>query len=744
MRVRGVFRLLLVLVVVGAAAVLAGPALAACDDRGFPGEPRVAAPDAPDPPGDQPLPAVSPVGGPVPEDRSVPVPPVNPRSPVNLINVAIAFPAETLARSLRAALVDLLYDSTVEGIERVLQGPVQEMADSAAMLISYNLLASDAVVASWRAVLGAAVVLWPLVLALQVASVARGASLSSAVGMADVREAVAEWLASCIAAAASLHLIRWGDQLSWALARGLVGDPGTVIVGAVRSVLNAATIVSLSMFIPVPGLFLFLVIFFTLMLWAVPALLAVGFMARSVLLVALTVTAPLVFSISSLPPARWLGGMWLKGIGLSLLALPVSVLLLATGFRLMAPIGLSFMRVILLLGLLSLLLTLNGSLIRGVFGAVGEIASKAWGTARGIMTMAMLALTAVGLGAAAAGGVGALSGAGRWGMSGLPGGGGLSGGGAGGGGEGSSGAGTGGGGEGLPGIRSGSWSGGSVVSRVQAALASPAARLGAGTGLQALGRGMMFATRSPAARAAGAMLAEAGGLLRDAGAREVAQQAAWEERGIPQILSEIGRSGLQMDYGTAREVARELRKLAGHGGGLDAVLAGARPVMRSLAGLGDLDSLAARAGFSGPAEMIATYTRAMLASTGDVAARASLALSPEQLQAAPPELSGRIIGNLLRHSFVSTGLGARARDIPPAEEWGRVMAGVIRQYGEEFWSGPGRQLVDALRGGGDIHGVLSDLRSMVPWDHPVNSALLLMQAPFVSGQPDRSGEEKQG
>jgi len=112
---------------------------------------------------------------------------------------------------------------------------------------------------------------------------------------------------------------------------------------------------------------------------------------------------------------RWLFWLWLKGLVPMLLLGPANALLLklahVAAVSGLGEIGSLFggVKFLTAAAVLSVLLTIDCAVIKGVFGAIGEIAGKAKATAQqivaGLVTLGGIVLTGglAGLGAAAAG-----------------------------------------------------------------------------------------------------------------------------------------------------------------------------------------------------------------------------------------------------------------------------------------------------------------------------------------------------
>lgn len=440
------------------------------------------------------------------------------------------FPVESMTAALRQSL------------EKILMGTFEGLADlyaEAMHAVAFGEYASGpgagVVEPLWTKLLMVAVALWPLTLGLNVLAVARGGVAASAVGYADLKEAIIEWVASCVGAAISLYVLRWGVDLSNAVAGMLLPhDPWEIARGLGSALADTALIAVLAGL--VPGGLIFMLIFTLTLGFAMMTAFLFSFIARYVILFALMSIAPLVLTMGAIPATRWLSWLWLKGVVLVLLLRPVNAVLLSLAFG--ATRGAVIVRLFVVAGILSILLTINYAVANAVFGAIGEIARKAKATTEQVMATAILALGAVAGGAAALGGLGALgAGAGTG-----------AGGGAGGAGSAAAAeaasAGSSAGPSASPGAGETGAGSGSVAARVRSALGDPNTLRRLGKAASGFGRGLMYISRGPIGRAVGATIGGGGDLAADVGGQRALeqrdalraavaeeQQAARDERG---------------------------------------------------------------------------------------------------------------------------------------------------------------------------------------------------------------------
>ena len=404
------------------------------------------------------------------------------------------FPIDSMTRALNTALSNILR-GTFDGLSDLYASTMHSVAFG-----EYAWGPSmDMVRPIWTQVLGVAVVLWPLVLALNVLVAARGGVVGGALGYADLKESILEWIGACVMAAISLYVLDWGIRLSNAISFSLMpSDPGSICYGIAHALADVSLINVIGMM--VPGGMIFLGVFFLTLGFALIVGFMLAFIARYVMLFVLISLAPLALTLGAVPPTRWLSWLWAKGVTLALLVGPANAILLNLAFRGSAS-GAPIVRFVIVLGIISILIGINYTLIQAVFGAVAGIAQRAARTAREIVTMALLAAGGIALGAMAVGGAGAAAKAAPSAQAAeggaLPTGGGSP-----------SPGGTG----GAPAQLAGQ-AGGSFGERVRQSLSDPLVQQRLGRVMSGIGRGAAIASHSPGIRAVGALAGAAGDLM---------------------------------------------------------------------------------------------------------------------------------------------------------------------------------------------------------------------------------------
>lgn len=329
----------------------------------------------------------------------------------------ILFPYETLGESIRAALGDLVMEAAREVVTQAKEG-INRLVETIVGVNEFTRGIQETRRDVWRVGIVIAGILMPLsFMAAVVASLKDGTS--SVTGYANAREALLNWVIAAGAAVSSYFLLSKGIELSaagmTAIFEGLLGrlsenfELGGSIVGSLVDTSYMLT----------PGIpQLFLAIFGMLMAAGLLISIGLALLAREVILVLAVGIAPVMLILGSIGPLRWLYGLWMKVTTVALLLGPTNAFLLGAGALLAQSAHQSVVSLgglagrivgyLVALGILSVLIGLNTLIGKMVYGAVIEIAEKAWG---GVMAMVNLAGIAVGAAVAPAVG-GLVSGAG--------------------------------------------------------------------------------------------------------------------------------------------------------------------------------------------------------------------------------------------------------------------------------------------------------------------------------------------
>ena len=264
---------------------------------------------------------------------------------------------------------------------------------------------------TWLGLRKVAFALLPLVAAMTIwASMKDG--LYSVTGYANTLEAVTEFIVSIAVALASYWLMEQTISLTKSLTLAIAGAfeiniTGSVFVG---SLLKSASFGTLN---PVMSMIFSIFAFVFLVVFMISVELA--FLAREVVLIIAVGMAPLMIILGSVRPLGWLRALWSKAYIVFLLILPVNVLLLGVAVKLhISAMDLSsgilstILQLLILAGTISILIALNTTLGKLVYGAAIEVAKQVGSTLMSLGTMA--AGLAIGAGALGAGGLAAAGG----------------------------------------------------------------------------------------------------------------------------------------------------------------------------------------------------------------------------------------------------------------------------------------------------------------------------------------------
>jgi len=382
----------------------------------------LAVPVAADGPGGTPAPMGGPLGAPnppSPQATPTPEPTPTPQPGPGWWNpIKIIFPFESLKEALRRVIAGFIEDALGELDKAIAESFGRWVTMTPGILTPGGGAAELPVdmMGVWQTTVAISAILWPVTLAIIGAIAAKDVVAARSWGIGDLKEAIFGWLISAAAAGTSIYWMDMANRITNGVTHALLGMQVDwsalsfgLLVGAVGAMLGAGGF----------GLMVAIIVFCIGL--ATLFALIFQFIARYVLLYVLVAIAPIVITIAILPPARWLRWMWIKGFVLMELVGPINALLIKlvltmvnissdTGF---VPALVQFLGAV---GILSLLLTVNYTIIRFVFGAIQETAHKVVSTLTSLTVMAAGALGAVGL-ATGAIGSGAVSG-GWWGGSG--------------------------------------------------------------------------------------------------------------------------------------------------------------------------------------------------------------------------------------------------------------------------------------------------------------------------------------
>ena len=360
--------------------------------------------------------AAPPAQGPTPPPTP---PPSGGGDPITqIINQIIQFPFENLVEALQNAAKSIL-TGTITPLESFFSASIGRWLTSSPGIITPGggiAQGDDVMGPAWRLMVKVAVLLWPLTLAIIAAIAAKDAVAAASWGIGDLKEALGGWLVAVVLSATSLYWMDLANRFTNAttltiLNMSFVGEAGFQPNALTALVFGTAGL--LLAWVSMPAA-LIVVVFVILMGLAVLSSLIFQFLARFVILYILVALAPVVIILGVLPPMSWFRYMWLRGFIMVEAIGPINALLLKLVMVLTVrgtsndPIT-AFVNFIGAIGVLSILITIDAVIIKGVFGAAEEVMQKAVSTVQGLGTLAVAGVTALAGGAIAGGAVGAAS-----------------------------------------------------------------------------------------------------------------------------------------------------------------------------------------------------------------------------------------------------------------------------------------------------------------------------------------------
>ncbi len=348
-----------------------------------------------------------------------PPPPTGDGDPITqIINQIIEFPFQNLVEALQNAAKSIL-TGTVTPLEAFFSASIARwLTASPGIITPGGGLADggDVMGPAWRLMVKVAVLLWPLTLAIIAAIAAKDAVAAASWGIGDMKEALGGWLIAVVASATSLYWMDLTNRFTNATTMTILNMSFTGEAGFQPNALTALVFGTAGILLTVVSMpaSLIIVVFVILMGLVVLSALIFQFLARYVILYILVALAPVVIILGVLPPVGWFRYMWLRGFVLVQVIGPINALLLKLVMILAVrgpsndPIR-AFVNFIGAIGVLSVLLTIDGIIIKGVFGAAQEVMQKAVSTVAALGTLALAGVTALAGGSIAAGAAGAAS-----------------------------------------------------------------------------------------------------------------------------------------------------------------------------------------------------------------------------------------------------------------------------------------------------------------------------------------------
>lgn len=297
------------------------------------------------------------------------------------ITQLINFPFASLVEALQTAMQEIL---------RAAMGPLQNLFESVLSLWLQNpgilsdgnaaLPGWDLMQDAWQFMYSIAIAFWPLTLAVVAAIAAKDAVAAATWGLGDLKTALGTWFAAVLLSATSLWWMDLANNLSNAITSYVLYNfagpqffPGTFMV--------FFTVILPGLFLAFPLAGIILVIFLLILAITIFVALTFAIIARLVLMYLLVALGPLAIILGVLPPLRFVTQMWTRGLLLVLALGPIDALLLKLAFNVAqyassAPPLQAVAAFIGVFGLLSILITINFTLVKTIFGAVIAVANQ--------------------------------------------------------------------------------------------------------------------------------------------------------------------------------------------------------------------------------------------------------------------------------------------------------------------------------------------------------------------------------
>ena len=355
--------------------------------------------------------------GPAADDPPTPVPKTTPEPPgggedqddQNKTSVItrifkVMFDSSTMKDAIVNAM-DSIFNEAVGNLTRP-SSPFYQMGSEISEIVFETDKLREIRLSSWIQLRKVAFALLPLTAALTIwASMKNG--LYSVTGYANTFEAVTEFVVSIGIALASYWLM---EQ-----AIGLVKSLTLAINDALRMDITASVFAGMIIKPAIavqnaPVLTMIMSIFVFVFILAFMGSVLISFLAREVVIIIAVAMAPVMMILGSVRPLAWLRGLWMKAFFIFLLLLPINVLTMGVSAKLLGAAMemttgslAAVFQLVILVGAISVLIAINGTLGKMVYGAALEVAEKVGKTLTSIGSMAV-GLTAGIAGAGALGG----------------------------------------------------------------------------------------------------------------------------------------------------------------------------------------------------------------------------------------------------------------------------------------------------------------------------------------------------
>jgi len=292
----------------------------------------------------------------------------------------IVFDSSTMKDAIVTAINFIFYGGTVSLTAE--SNPLYILGKDISELVFHSTELKDIRKTSWIQLRNVAFALLPLIAALTIwASMKEG--LYSVTGYANTFEAIAEFFVSIGLALASYWLMEQSINLVKILSTAISDSMGTNITMDVwQGMLHKNTFLLTSgAGTGIMSMVLSIISFCVALAYIFSVVFA--FLAREVVILLTVALAPLMIILGTVRPLAWLRSLWAKAFIVFLLLLPVNVLVMGISFKLWASVAdistqkaATFLQLAIMIGVLSVLVALNGTVGKMVFGAAVEATKK--------------------------------------------------------------------------------------------------------------------------------------------------------------------------------------------------------------------------------------------------------------------------------------------------------------------------------------------------------------------------------
>jgi len=308
--------------------------------------------------------------------------------------------------TMKDAIVNALDSIFNEGLSQLTNptSPFYKMGAEASKIVFDTESLKEVRYSSWIQLRKVAFALLPLTAALTIwASMKDG--LYSVTGYANTFEAVAEFFVSIAIALASFWLM---EQAIGLVKTFSIAIAESLDIEITRSVFDGFVMKYSLASIDTPILTMIMSIFMFVFVLVFMGSVLIAFLAREVVIIITVALAPVMMILGSVRPLSWLRGLWSKAFLVFLLLLPINVLAMGIGVKFINAAGslstgtlASLFQLVILIGITSVLIAINGTLGKMVYGAAIEVAQK---VGDALTQVAAMGATVVGM--AATGGLG--------------------------------------------------------------------------------------------------------------------------------------------------------------------------------------------------------------------------------------------------------------------------------------------------------------------------------------------------